>query len=57
MALSVAALMQRLKQLGWTADRNVRMDIRWGASDDEIIFIGGGQVIVREQPESLTKRS
>ena len=25
--------------------------------DTEIIFIGGGQVIVREQPESLTKRS
>jgi hypothetical protein len=25
--------------------------------DTEIIFVGGGQVLVREQPESLTKRS
>jgi hypothetical protein len=25
--------------------------------DTEIIFIGGGQVIVRERPENLTKRS
>jgi hypothetical protein len=24
--------------------------------DTEIIFIGGGQVIVRERPENLTKR-
>jgi len=25
--------------------------------DTEIIFVGGGQVIVRERPEDLTKRS
>lgn len=28
-----AAFMQRLQQLGWTADRNVRFDLRWGAGN------------------------
>jgi putative ABC transport system substrate-binding protein len=29
------AFMQGLKELGWTDDRNVRLDIRWGAGDRE----------------------
>ena len=32
---SVLAFVQRLKELGWTDDRNVRLDIRWGAGDRE----------------------
>ena len=32
---SVIAFVQRLKELGWTDDRNVRLDIRWGAGDRE----------------------
>jgi putative tryptophan/tyrosine transport system substrate-binding protein len=32
---SVMAFVQRLKELGWTDDRNVRLDIRWGAGDRE----------------------
>ena len=30
---SVIAFGQRLKELGWTDDRTVRLDIRWGAGD------------------------
>jgi putative tryptophan/tyrosine transport system substrate-binding protein len=26
----LTTLLQRLKELGWTPDRNVRLDIRWG---------------------------
>ena len=29
----LAAFLQGLQQLGWTADRNVRFDIRWGAGN------------------------
>src|SRR5258708_4421781 len=29
----VAAFLQGLQQLGWTAGRNVRIDYRWGADD------------------------
>jgi putative tryptophan/tyrosine transport system substrate-binding protein len=32
---SVTAFVQRLKELGWAKDRNVRLDIRWGAGDRE----------------------
>ena len=32
---SVKAFVQRLKELGWTDDRTVRLDIRWGAGDRE----------------------
>jgi putative tryptophan/tyrosine transport system substrate-binding protein len=31
----LAAFLQGLQQLGWTEDRNVRIDIRWGAGDAE----------------------
>ena len=29
----VAALQQGLQQLGWTEDRNMHIDVRWGAGD------------------------
>jgi putative tryptophan/tyrosine transport system substrate-binding protein len=31
----VAAFLQALQQLGWSEDRNVRIDIRWGENDVE----------------------
>ncbi len=31
----VAAFLQGLQQSGWTDGRNVRIDIRWGASDPD----------------------
>jgi putative tryptophan/tyrosine transport system substrate-binding protein len=31
----VTAFVQGLQQLGWTDGRNVRIEIRWGASDAE----------------------
>ena len=31
----IAALVQGLRQLGWTDGRNVRIDTRWGASDPD----------------------
>jgi hypothetical protein len=45
-------------QTVWVNLDNVTM-MTWRdiPQDTEIIFIGGGQVIVREQLESLTKRS
>src|SRR5262245_49530017 len=31
----IKAFVQKLKELGWTDDRNVRLDIRWGGGDQE----------------------
>ena len=31
--LHVAAFQQRLKELGWTSDANIRIEYRWGAGD------------------------
>jgi putative ABC transport system substrate-binding protein len=33
----VAAFLQGLQQLGWTEGRNVRIDIRWGAGDADLV--------------------
>jgi len=33
----IAAFLRRLRQLGWTEDRNVRIDIRWPAGDADRI--------------------
>jgi putative tryptophan/tyrosine transport system substrate-binding protein len=33
----VTALAQGLQQLGWTAGRNIRIEYRWGAGDDDRI--------------------
>ena len=44
-------------QTVWVNLDNVTvMSWRDTPQDTEIIFIGGGQVIVRERPENLTKR-
>jgi hypothetical protein len=45
-------------QTVWVNLDNVTvMSWRDAPQDTEIIFIGGGQVIVHERPENLTKRS
>ena len=31
----VTAFLQRMQELGWSADRNMRIDIRWAGNDDE----------------------
>jgi putative ABC transport system substrate-binding protein len=31
----LAAFVERLRELGWKEGRNLRLDIRWGAADDE----------------------
>jgi putative ABC transport system substrate-binding protein len=56
----LAAFLQGLQQLGWTHDRNMRIDTRWGGGDVErirrdaaelvalapdVILAGGGQVM------------
>src|SRR5262249_26526011 len=33
----LAALLQGLQQLGWSDGRNLRIDIRWGAGDADLI--------------------
>jgi putative tryptophan/tyrosine transport system substrate-binding protein len=37
----IAAFLQGLTQLGWTDGRNVRIDIRWATSSDDIRKYGG----------------
>jgi ABC-type uncharacterized transport system substrate-binding protein len=32
----LSAFVQRLKEVGWTEGRNVRLYVRWGAGDDEL---------------------
>src|ERR1700719_2352079 len=32
----VAAFLQALQQLGWSEDRNVRIDTRWGENEGEL---------------------
>ena len=63
--LQVAAFQQRLQELGWTNDANVRIEYRWGAGDasqyrkyagelvalasDAIVAIGGTSVEALQQ--------
>jgi hypothetical protein len=35
----VAALVEGLRQLGWTEGRNIRIDVRWNAGDPELARI------------------
>jgi putative ABC transport system substrate-binding protein len=41
----LAALAQRLRELGWVDGRNVRIDIRWNAGDAELARIYAAQLI------------
>jgi putative tryptophan/tyrosine transport system substrate-binding protein len=40
-----AAFLRALQQLGWTEDRNVRTDIRWGAADADRIRRHAGELV------------
>src|SRR5215472_11691540 len=40
------AFAQALAQLGWTEDRNIRIDIRWGAGSPERIRSYAAQLVV-----------
>src|SRR5262249_15997431 len=31
----ITAFLQRMRELGWSDDRNMRIDIRWAGNDDE----------------------
>jgi putative ABC transport system substrate-binding protein len=41
----IAALTNRLQQLGWSEGRNLRIDVRWNAGDAELARIYGAQLI------------
>jgi putative ABC transport system substrate-binding protein len=41
----IAALTNRLQQLGWSEGRNLRIDVRWNAGDAELAHIYGAQLI------------
>jgi putative tryptophan/tyrosine transport system substrate-binding protein len=41
----VAAFLQGLHQLGWTEDRNLRIDVRWNAGDAALARIYAAQLI------------
>jgi putative ABC transport system substrate-binding protein len=42
---SVAAFVERLRQLGWSEARNLRLDVRWNAGDAELAKIFAAQLI------------
>ena len=48
----VSALTQALADLGWTDDRNVRMDLRWAGGDINRIR-ALGQELVGQQPDII----
>jgi putative ABC transport system substrate-binding protein len=65
----VSAFRQALQELGWTENRNVRIDYRWGAGDaalyrryaaelvalaPDVILAGGGQAVGPLREASLT---
>jgi putative tryptophan/tyrosine transport system substrate-binding protein len=41
----LAAFVQQLRQLGWTDGQNLRIDVRWSASDPELARIYAAQLI------------
>jgi putative ABC transport system substrate-binding protein len=41
----IAAFRQGLQQLGWTEDRNIRIDLRWGGGDVERTRVYAAEVV------------
>src|SRR5437016_3374807 len=41
----VASFNRRMQELGWTADRNVRIDVRWGAGIGEQTHIVATEMV------------
>jgi ABC-type uncharacterized transport system substrate-binding protein len=49
---SVKALRQRLGELGWSEDRNIRIDVVWGAGDADHVRADAAELI-RESPDLI----
>src|SRR5262249_32970391 len=49
---SVKALRQRLGELGWSEDRNIRIDVAWGAGDVDHVRADAAELI-RESPDII----
>jgi putative ABC transport system substrate-binding protein len=54
--LNAAAVRDGLKELGWVADRNVRIDYRWAAGDGDRIRAFAKE-LVRMRPDVILARS
>jgi putative tryptophan/tyrosine transport system substrate-binding protein len=52
----VAAFRQRVQELGWNEDRNVRIDYRWGADDLERIRSHAAE-LVNIKPDVIVSQS
>jgi hypothetical protein len=50
----VTAFAQGLQQLGWTADRNVRIDYRWGGGDADRIRSQAAELVALAPDVILT---
>src|SRR5215510_13189152 len=48
----VKALRQRLGELGWSEDRNIRIDVVWGAGDADHVRADAAELI-RESPDVI----
>ena len=48
----VKALRQRLGELGWSEDRNTRIDVVWGAADADHVRADAAELI-RESPDVI----
>ena len=48
----VAAFQQRLRELGWSEDRNMRIDVMWGAGDADHVSADAAQ-LVRKLPDVI----
>jgi putative ABC transport system substrate-binding protein len=48
----VKALRQRLGELGWSEDRNIRIDVVWGAGDADHVR-GDAAELIRESPDVI----
>src|SRR5262249_21213470 len=49
---SVKALRQRLGELGWSEDRNIRIDVVWGPGDADHVRADAAELI-RESPDLI----
>src|SRR5215470_3969662 len=50
----VGALAQGLQQLGWTVGRNIRIEYRWGAGDDDRIRQHAAELVALAPDAILT---
>jgi hypothetical protein len=51
-----AALVQALRQLGWTERQNVQIEVRWSAGDAKLARIYAAQLTQLSQLGKKTKR-